>query len=311
MIIVTGGLGFIGSNIVKKLNEINEDEIIIVDNLKKFQNKSKYQLKYKELIDKKDFINKLNKNKLKNIKCIYHQGACSDTTNWDYEYLMHNNFEFSKKLLHYCSNHKLNFIYASSAAVYGLNKKIFKENKSENPINLYAFTKLIFDKYVQLNKHKISSTVVGLRYFNVYGYNEFHKKHMSSVILKFNDQIKKNNVIKLFKGNEGYKNGEQSRDFIHVNDCVNINLWFMKKKIKGIYNVGTSKSSSFNKVAKIVMNYHNKGKIKYIDFPTNLKNSYQSYTKADLSNLRNAGYKKSFIGLKEGIFNYLDYLNNH
>ena len=132
---------------------------------------------------------------------------------------------------------------------------------------------------------------------------------MSSVILKFDNQIKKDGKIKLFKGNDGYKDGEQ-KDFIHVNDCVKVNLWFMKKNIKGIYNVGTSTSSSFNKVANIVIKYHNKGKINYINFPSKLKNSYQSFTKADLKNLRDAGYKNDFISLREGIFNYLDYLNN-
>ncbi len=310
MIIVTGGLGFIGSNIVRKLNELNEENIIIVDNLKKFKNKYRYPLKFKELIDKKVFIEKIKKNKIKNIKQIYHQGACSDTTNWDYDYLINNNFEYSKELLHYCSNNKIKFIYASSAAVYGLSKKISKENINEKPINLYAFSKLIFDKYVNLHINKISNSVVGLRYFNVYGNNEFHKNHMSSVILKFDNQIKKNGKIKLFKGNDGYKDGEQKRDFIHVNDCVNVNLWFMKKNIKGIYNVGTSISSSFNKVANIVIKYHKKGKINYINFPSKLKNSYQSFTKADLKNLRDVGYKNNFISLREGIFNYLDYLNN-
>ena len=154
--------------------------------------------------------------------------------------------------------------------------------------------------------------IVGLRYFNVYGPYEFHKNNMGSVMLNFDKQIKKFNLIKVFEGNDGYKNGEQVRDFIHVDDCININLFFYKKNISGIFNVGSGKKNTFNSVAKLVLNFHKKkNRIKYINFPKNLIGKYQSYTKANIKKLKKSGYRKKFISLKSGVNKYLKFLKNY
>lgn len=315
MIVVTGGAGFIGSNLVKTLNQKGYTNIIVVDNLKngvKFRNLVDCQIA--DYYDKRDFFEQLqNKSLKKKITAIFHLGACSSTTEWDGHYIMQNNYEYSKALLHFCMKRGLPFIYASSASVYG-NGTIFKEElQYEKPINMYAYSKFLFDQYVRqyLSDPDLESQIVGLRYFNVYGARESHKGGMASVAFHFNNQIKISNKLKLFEGCDGYKNGEQRRDFIYVQDAVDVNTWlFENPQVRGIFNVGTGKSQTFNEVARAVLNWHNSGEIEYIPFPEHLKGSYQSFTEADMSALIKAGYSQPFKDVETGIKLYLDQLNS-
>lgn len=312
MIIVTGGAGFIGSNIIKGLNERGVTDIIVVDDLKdgaKFKNLAAVEIA--DYLDKDDFIKRIEKNDSfgQDIQGIFHQGACSTTTEWDGRYMMENNYEYSKKLLHYCLDRGVSFIYASSAAVYGGGLVFQEKREYEKPLNVYGYSKHLFDQYVRRYAQDASSQVVGLRYFNVYGPNEAHKGSMASVAFHLNNQLKDKGMIKLFEGCDGYGNGEQRRDFIYVEDVVKVNLWLLDNKNKsGIYNVGTGKSQSFNDVAKGVLNWHQKGDLEYIPFPEHLKGHYQSFTEADISALRSIGYLESFHSVEEGVKKYLDIL---
>lgn len=314
MIIVTGGSGFIGSNIVAGLNQIGINKIIIVDDLtegKKILNIS--NLDFYDYVDSNDFIENIQtKNYYQNISTIFHQGACSSTTNWNGKYMMQNNYNYSKKILEYSLENKIQLIYASSASVYGLGKNGFKEGfVNEKPLNPYAFSKFQFDQYVRKNIHKSYSQVVGLRYFNVYGQNESHKGEMSSVIFKFRKQLLEQGSIKIFKGSQGFNDGDHERDFIHVDDCVKINLWFIKNKSSGIYNVGTGKTYTFNKIAKLIIDHYGRGNIEYIDFPNQLINSYQGFTKANIGELKKLGYKELFTKIDDGIKKYLNFLDKN
>jgi len=313
VIVVTGGAGFIGSNIVKALNDIGKTNILVVDNLKdgtKFHNISDCEIM--DYMDKDDFLEKIEKNSSfeEPIEIIFHEGACSATTEWDGKFMMDVNYEYSKSLLHYCLEDKIPFIYASSASVYG-DGHTFKETREfEKPLNVYGYSKFLFDQYVRRQMPKIESQVVGLRYFNVYGPREQHKGSMASVAFHFNDQIKSGAVVKLFEGCDGYENGEQRRDFIFVGDVVNVNLWlFENPQVLGIFNLGTGRSQSFNDVANAVVAWHNKGDIEYIPFPEQLKGRYQSFTQAEMSSLINAGYSERFKTVEEGVKQYLDWLN--
>ena len=233
MIIITGGLGFIGSNILSKLNRKNKKDILLVDSPNKEKLKNIKGLNYADLIEKQNFLKKLYQNKYKNIDYILHQGACTNTQETNLEYLMNNNYEYSKKILQYSNNNNINFVYASSASIYGNDKRIMKEKNiiEEKKIkNYYALSKLMFDNYVLDNKKKLKCAI-GLRYFNVYGQNEYHKKNMSSPVFTFYNQIKRDNLCKIFGKYDGFKKGEHTRDFIYIDDVVDINLWAAKKKI--------------------------------------------------------------------------------
>ncbi len=316
MIIVTGGAGFIGSNIVKALNDKGEENILVVDDLRdgiKFKNL--VDCKIADYLDKNDFLNRVKSNfKLGNnkIKAIFHQGACSDTTEWNGQYMLENNYEYSKVLLHYCLQYEISFIYASSAAVYGNGSEFKEELQFEKPLNVYGYSKFLFDQYVRKLMPTLTSQVVGTRYFNVYGPNEFHKGAMASVALHNHNQIKNEGLVKLFEGYEGYGNGEQRRDFIYVGDVAQVNLWFMDNaNIKGIFNVGTGRSQTFNDVSNAIIQWHNKGRIEYISFPEHLKGRYQSFTEANISALRAVGYTEKFKTVEEGVKLYLDWLKNN
>jgi ADP-L-glycero-D-manno-heptose 6-epimerase len=312
MIVVTGALGFIGFNLVKRLNKLKKKNLILVDYKKKNLN-SKKNIKYKKFIETDKFYKNLEKYIPKSTECIFHQGANSSTTEKNRSKIFKQNYYSTMKLIKYSLKNNIKIIYASSAATYGIKKNNFRENNWKlNPANFYAETKFLADKEINvILKKKPRSNIVGLRYFNVYGPYESHKLNMASVIYNFNDQYKRDKIIKLFKGSHNYKNGEQLRDFIHVNDCVNVNIFFFKNKISGIFNVGTGKCEKFNTVGKQILEYHKKSfkKITYIDFPKSLMNSYQAYTKADITKLRKAGYKQKFITIKQGIKSYLKFLN--
>ncbi len=224
---------------------------------------------------------------------------------------MSTNFEYSKALLHFCANNEIPLIYASSASVYGASK-IFKESpENESSLNHYAESKLLFDNYYREHSKKINSQVAGLRYFNVYGPRENHKKEMYSVVYRFYHQVKENNEIKLFKASHGYENGEQRRDFIHVDDTINVKKWLMNSRdISGIFNVGTGLSRSFNDVAKNVISTLGEGKIKYIDFPDDLESQYQAFTEANMSLLRKSGFEQKFLSVEQGVESYIKWLKN-
>ena len=314
MIIVTGGAGFVGSNLVKGLNGIGRSDILVVDDLtdgSKFSNISDCQIMdYWDMELLEEFVS--GKQKLSEpIDIIFHQGACSVTTEWNGKYMMNNNYEYSKKLLHYCIDHSISFIYASSGSVYGVNENFSEVRENEAPVNVYGYSKFLFDNYVRSHGINADSQVVGLRYFNVYGPGEAHKQSMASVVYHFNKQIIATGKVRLFKGSGRFADGEQRRDFIYVDDIVAANIWMMQQKsVSGIYNLGTGESRSFNDVAKAVIDWHGRGEIEYIDFPAQLQGAYQSYTQADISALKNAGYKNKFTRLEDGVKKYLDWLNN-
>ena len=314
MIIVTGCNGFIGSNLVSQLNKLGFNNIIGVDDLSKKKNLINIEhCEIEGLLDIEEFeSNYLLKDKSFNdVNQIFHQGACTNTMEWDAEYMMKNNFSFSQQLLDFAERNSVSFIYASSASVYGGGKKFEEIRENENPINLYAFSKYLFD---QLVRHKVKANkiqIVGLRYFNVYGPNESHKGQMASVAYHLHQQLKEGNDVKLFEGSGGFSPGEQKRDFIYVDDVVKVNLWFMNNPdVSGIFNVGTGKSQTFNEVAKAVIEWHGKGSITYIPFPKELIDSYQSFTEANIDRLRQAGYQEDFLDVQSGIKLYLDELQN-
>ena len=307
MIVVTGGAGFIGSNIVKGLNKKGRSDIIVVDDLsdgRKFRNLVDCQ--YADYFDKDDFIAQLPS--LGKIDAIFHEGACSDTTEWDGRFIMKNNFEYTKKLFHYCLENDTAFIYASSAATYGGNQVFREEPQFEAPLNVYGYSKLFFDQYARPYLAQQTCQIVGLRYFNVYGPGEDHKGGMSSVAYHFNQQLKTSDTVKLFEGTDGYGDGEQLRDFVYIGDVVDVNLWLLEHpEVRGIFNVGTGRSQSFNDVARAVIDWHERGEIEYIDFPEKLKGCYQSFTQADISRLRAAGYSQEFKTVEEGVRAYMDH----
>lgn len=314
MIIVTGGAGFIGSNLVYELNQRGESQILIVDNL---TNAAKFKnlvgLKAADYIDKVEFLEKVQAGKFNsaNIRVIFHQGACSDTMEYNGKYMLQNNFEYSKQLLHFALNKKVQFIYASSASTYGNGVNGFVEKpECEHALNVYAFSKLFFDRYVQQLQGVNNRQIVGLKYFNVYGPQENHKGRMASVAYQFYNQLKAGDTLKLFEGVDGYANGEQRRDFIYVKDVAKVNLFFLDNpQISGIYNCGTGKAQSFNDVAQAVIKHLGRGKIEYIPFPEVLKGKYQSFTQADASKLLAAGYTGGFSDVAAGVAEYCQILD--
>ncbi len=307
MIIVTGGAGMIGSNIVKALNDRGISDILVVDNLKdgtKFVNLA--DLNISDYMDKEEFLTYIAAGEdFGPIEAVFHEGACSATTEWDGKYMINNNYQYSKGLLHYCLEREIPFLYASSAATYGGGNDNFIEKREyEQPLNVYGYSKMLFDHYVRQILPEAESPVCGFRYFNVYGPREGHKGSMASVAFHLNTQIAAGENPKLFEGSDGFK-----RDFIHVDDVVAVNLWCWENNISGIYNCGTGRAESFQEVADAVLKFHQKGQIEYIPFPDKLKGRYQAYTQADLTNLRAAGYDKPFKTVAQGVADYMAWLN--
>jgi len=312
MIIVTGGAGFIGSNIVKSLNQKGRTDILVVDDLEdgtKFVNLS--DLEIADYLDKDDFLEMIKGDQsLGDIDAIFHEGACSSTTEWNGKFMMQNNYQYSVELLHYCMEHKVPFLYASSASVYG-GGTVFKESREfEKPLNVYGYSKFQFDQYVRRLLPEAESQIIGFRYFNVYGPREQHKGSMASVAFHLNNQIKAGENPKLFEGCDGYPDGGQTRDFVYVGDVSDVNLWCWENQApSGIYNLGTGAAEPFQAVADAVIRYHNQGKVEYIPFPEHLNGRYQSFTEADITALRAAGYPGKFKTVAEGVALYLEHLN--
>lgn len=315
-IILTGGAGFIGSCLLKKLNEMSVNEIIVVDHLNEEKWKNLIGTSFYEYYEKDDFIEVIEKEKIdKKFDFLIHLGACTDTMEKNAKYMIENNYIYSKKLLKWAIKNNVNFIYASSASTYGKGENGFSDDheniKNLKPLNLYGFSKHLFDLWIVNNG--LIDRVTGLKFFNVYGENEFHKRHMASVILKGYYQIKKEGKIKLFKSyHPQYKDGEQRRDFVYVWDVVDVIVFFIENPDKkGIFNVGTGKARTFNEVAEILFNCLKVPKnIEYIDMPEGLRENYQYFTEGKIEKLRKAGYKEEFTQIEEGIRKYVEYLEN-
>jgi ADP-L-glycero-D-manno-heptose 6-epimerase len=302
MIVVTGGAGFIGSNLIQALNAEGESRILVVDRLgDNFRNLC--DLRFCDFMEPQDFRRAIEGGALPaSIHAIFHQGACADTTCSDGSYMMENNFTFSKVILHYALERKIPLVYASSASVYGAGRLSQPTPVNERPLNLYALSKLAFDNYVRNLPGATDSTVVGLRYFNVYGPRERHKGRMASMVYQLHRQIEETGVAKLFAGTDGYGDGEQRRDFVFVGDIVRLNLFFARREaIRGIFNAGSGSSRSFNDVARSIITRLGKGAIQYIPFPENLQGKYQSFTQADIAELSVAGWSQPFTTIEDGV----------
>ena len=312
MILITGGAGFIGSNVIKKLNQRFIFDIIAVDNLDHPSKKSNIDdLNIKEIIGIDEIHSWLLKNANK-LKSIIHLGACTDTLEMNKNYLYENNVLFSKNLWKQAVKIGIPFIYASSAATYGDGSKEFSDNHALvphlNPLNPYGQSKQDFDLWV-LKQTETPPLWAGLKYFNVYGPGESHKERMASVALHFIQQLQTKGSIKLFKGSHGYDDGEQKRDFIYISDAVEITLFFMKNNIEsGIYNVGTGNANTFNQMANTIIGKIKRGTVKYIPFPNDLLNTYQANTCAVIDKLIATGCAKPVYSISEGIENYLNHL---
>jgi ADP-L-glycero-D-manno-heptose 6-epimerase len=312
MHIVTGGAGFIGSNLVRYLLDRGIHDVVVVDDLTnghKFGNIADAAIA--DYLHKDEFLERMADPRFaREVEAIFHEGACSTTTEWDGRYMMRNNYGYSKTLLHHCLEHAIPFIYASSAAVYGASDEFAEDPRNERPLNVYGYSKLQFDRYVRRYAADPESQVVGLRYFNVYGPREQHKGPMASVAFHFNGQVLQDGEVRLFEGSGGYGNGEQLRDFVYVGDVCDLNLWFLDNpSVSGIFNAGTGRAQSFNDVANAVLRWHGSGRIRYIPFPPQLEGAYQSYTQADLTRLRGAGCDLEFRPVETGVPLYLDFLN--
>ena len=302
MIILTGGAGFIGSNILGALNFRGVTEVLVVDRLgDNFRNLC--DLRFSDFMQPGEFARAIERRIVPDrIEAIFHQGACADTTSDDGRYMIENNFTFSKSILHFALASKVPLVYASSAAVYGSASAFAPSAENERPLNLYALSKLAFDNHVRAVAAKSESTVAGLRYFNVYGPRESHKGKMASMVYQLYRQLKTSGRARLFKGTDGYADGEQRRDFVFVDDVVRVNLALAEGPLRsGIFNVGTGESRSFNDAAKIIIAELGAGEIEYVPFPENLAGRYQSFTRAELSALRGAGYSAPFSSLENGI----------
>ena len=316
-IVVTGGAGFIGSNLVEALNQRGEDQIIIVDHLKEGNKwKNLLGLKFLDYIEKDEFLEKIEKGYFKEVSAIIHLGACSNTTVKDLQFLYLNNYKYSQKLALFSLKNNIQFIYASSAATYGDGSLGFSDDETLlpklKPLNPYGFSKHLFDLWLYYNG--LLNKVVGLKYFNVFGEKEFHKGEMRSVVLKAYEQIKKEKKVKLFKSyNPDYRDGEQLRDFIYVKDAVEVTLFFLENpQIKGIFNVGTGKARSFKDLVLAIFSALNiPPNIEYIEMPEYLKKQYQYFTQADITKLRKAGYNKPMWELEDAVKNYVTYLEKN
>jgi ADP-L-glycero-D-manno-heptose 6-epimerase len=321
--VVTGAAGFIGSRLIEALNRAGVTEILAVDNLEnaaKIKNLAGCEIE--DYLDKRDFLERLVANQFdEEIEVVLHQGACSDTMETNGRYVMENNYRYSRVLLDWCQDEAVPFLYASSASVYGAGREFREERACERPLNAYAYSKFLFDQHVRRCLPARSAQIAGFRYFNVYGPNEAHKGRMASVAFHAFNQFVSEGKVRLFVGSDGYADGEQRRDFIHVDDVVNVNLHFLEhRELSGIFNCGTGRAQSFNDVARAVVNGVRAGRgetelslrdmvaeglVEYIPFPPQLVGKYQSFTEADPTLLREAGYGEDFMTVERGVGSYV------
>jgi ADP-L-glycero-D-manno-heptose 6-epimerase len=321
-LIVTGAAGFIGANLVKALNERGERDIVAVDNLSRAEKvRNLADLEIADFLDKNEFIERLRGGLEGEFDAVLHQGACSDTMETDGRYMMANNYEYSKSLLDWCQARAIPLIYASSASVYGGGRVFREAREHESPLNVYGYSKFLFDQLVRRRLPACPAQVAGFRYFNVYGPREAHKGRMASVAFHFFNQYLAEGRVRLFEGSGGYGPGEQIRDFVSVEDVVRVNLFFLDHPaISGIFNVGTGRAESFNAVARATINAIRRargekaltleelkaqGAIEYIAFPQQLVGKYQSFTQADIGALRETGYDAPFLDVEQGVARYV------
>jgi ADP-L-glycero-D-manno-heptose 6-epimerase len=324
--VVTGAAGFIGSNLVRGLNARGENQILAVDDLKygdKFRNLVHCEIA--DFLDKDDFRSRLAAGDFSgSIDAVFHQGACSDTMEPDGRFMMDNNHRYSMVLLDFCLEDEVPFIYASSAAVYGAGTTFREERQFEAPLNVYGYSKFLFDQAVRRRLDDAGSQIAGFRYFNVYGPNESHKGRMASVAWHFFNQYSSQRRVRPFVGSGGYADGEQRRDFVSVADVVEVNLHFLDHPaLSGIFNVGTGRAQSFNDVAVATINAcreaageervsldeaRAQGLIEYAPFPEALEGKYQNFTQADIGALRGAGYAAPLLSVEEGVERYCRHL---
>jgi ADP-L-glycero-D-manno-heptose 6-epimerase len=322
MYVVTGAAGFIGSRLVAALNARGIREILAVDDLSGRDGdnaRNLFSLEIQDFMDKGEFLARVTSGSFNGeVEAVLHQGACTNTLETNGQYMMENNYAYSKALLDWCEEDKVPLIYASSAAVYGAGTRFAEVPENETPLNVYAYSKLLFDQHVRTRLEE-SRQIAGLRYFNVYGPNEAHKKKtgMHSIALQSFEHYRKEGHVRLFAGSDGYADGQQQRDFVHVDDVVAVNLWLLEnREVSGIFNCGTGKAQTFNEVAAAVVNSVDgsnltvqelvaKGLIRYVPFPEKLVGKYQSYTEADLGQLRAAGYKGAFRPVETGVADYI------
>lgn len=324
MIVVTGAAGFIGSNLVRGLNRRGIRDVIAVDDLTegdKFINLVDCQIA--DYLDKDDFRRRVAAGDLPELRAVFHQGACSDTTERNGKYMLDNNYRVTLELFEYCQLMRVPFLYASSAATYGGSSVYVEDPANEAPLNVYGYSKLLFDQVLRMRLHALTAQVVGLRYFNVYGPHEQHKGRMASVAFHNMNQFLAEGQVRLFEGWDGYGNGGQSRDFISVEDVVAVNLHFFDNPQRsGVFNCGTGRAQPFNDVAATVVNtlleergeaalpldeLVRLGLIRYIPFPEDLKGRYQSYTQADTGRLLAAGFAQPMRDVQTGVAEYVRY----
>ncbi len=315
--VVTGAAGFIGSRLVAALNRRGITEIVAVDNLPRGgELRSLAGKRFRDYLRHDEFIERFDGA----MEAVFHEGACTNTMVYDRRLMMESNFEFSRRLLDRCQSARVPLIYASSAAVYGGSREFREEPQCERPLNVYGESKLLFDQEVRRRLPQASAQLAGLRYFNVYGPDEAHKGVMASMAFQARRQLRETGKVRLFGGSGGYGDGEQRRDFIYVDDAVAVNLWLLEHRgVSGIFNCGTGRAQSFNELAAAVINAERgtclaprelaaKGLIEYIAFPQGLMEKYQSFTQADLSRLRAAGYGGEFMTVEQGVSAYMQEL---
>jgi ADP-L-glycero-D-manno-heptose 6-epimerase len=328
-VIVTGAAGFIGSNLVRALNARGETAIIAVDNLSRVEKvPNLVDCEIADFLAKEDFIARVRDGRFNHrVSAVFHEGACSDTMEADGRYMMENNFRFTLDLFDWCHARRVPFLYASSASVYGSGGEFAEERGNEAPLNLYGYSKFLFDQVARRRFAGRTAQVVGFRYFNVYGPREAHKGRMASVAFHNYNQFRADGKVRLFEGSHGYGNGGQQRDFVFVDDVARVNLFFLDHPGKsGIFNLGSGRAQSFNDVAVAAVNGCRKAKdegpltldelraqglLEYIAFPEALKGKYQAYTQADLTKLREAGYDAPMATVEEGVTRYMEWLHKH